>query len=45
MKIDSKDFRVHPGDKVELSEWPTIVKPYCKSKKGYQKLLTNILGR
>ena len=39
MKIDSKDFRVPPGKKVELSEWPTIVKPICKSKKQYQKLL------
>jgi PPK2 family polyphosphate:nucleotide phosphotransferase len=39
MKIDSKDFRVWPGKKVELSKWPTIVKPYCKSKKEYQELL------
>jgi PPK2 family polyphosphate:nucleotide phosphotransferase len=39
MKIDSKDFRVHPGDKIALSKRPTIVKPYCKSKKRYQKLL------
>jgi len=39
MKIDSKDFRVRPGEKVKLSEWPTIVKPFCKSKKRYQKLL------
>jgi PPK2 family polyphosphate:nucleotide phosphotransferase len=39
MKIDSKDFRVWPGKKVEVSKWPTIVKPYCKSKKEYQELL------
>ena len=39
MKINSKDFRVRPGEKVKLGEWPTIVKPYCKSKKRYQKLL------
>ena len=39
MKIDSKDFRVPPGKKVELSEWPTGVKPICKSKEQYQKLL------
>ena len=39
MKIDSRDFRVNPGDKIELRKWPTIVKPYCKSKKRYQKLL------
>ena len=39
MKINSKDFRVRPGGKVKLSEWPTIVKPFCKSKEEYQKLL------
>jgi PPK2 family polyphosphate:nucleotide phosphotransferase len=39
MKINSKDFRVRPGEKVRLSEWPTTVKPFCKSKKRYQKLL------
>jgi PPK2 family polyphosphate:nucleotide phosphotransferase len=39
MKIDSKDFRVTPGEKVQLSRWPTIVKPFCKSKKRYRELL------
>ena len=39
MKINSKDFRVRPGKKVQLSEWPTIVKPFRKSKKAYQELL------
>jgi PPK2 family polyphosphate:nucleotide phosphotransferase len=39
MKINSKKCRVRPGEKVELNEWPTIVKPYFKSKKRYQKLL------
>ena len=39
MKIKSKDFRVRPGEKVKLNEWPTIVKPYFKSKKRYQNLL------
>ena len=39
MKIDSKDFLVRPGKKVELSKWPTVVKPFCKSKEQYQKLL------
>jgi PPK2 family polyphosphate:nucleotide phosphotransferase len=37
--IDSEDFRVEPGDTVELREWPTTVKPVCKSKKQYHKLL------
>jgi len=39
MKINSNDFRVRPGKKVQLSEWPTIVKPFGKSKKAYQELL------
>src|SRR5665213_2661235 len=39
MKISSKDFRVDPGKNVDLRKWPTIVKPLCKSKKRYQKLL------
>jgi len=39
MKINTKDFRVRPGEKVALKEWPTIVKPFYKSKKQYQELL------
>src|SRR5271154_2143282 len=39
MKIDSKDFRVHEGDEVDLKKWPTIVDRVYKSKKQYQKLL------
>jgi PPK2 family polyphosphate:nucleotide phosphotransferase len=39
MKINSQDFRVRPGDKFKLREWPTMVEPFCKSKKRYQKLL------
>jgi PPK2 family polyphosphate:nucleotide phosphotransferase len=38
MKINSKDFRA-TGKKVELSEWPTMVKPFFKSKKVYKQLL------
>jgi PPK2 family polyphosphate:nucleotide phosphotransferase len=38
-KIISKDFRVRPGEKIKLKEWPTILKPLCKSKKQYQRLL------
>jgi PPK2 family polyphosphate:nucleotide phosphotransferase len=37
--ISSKDFRVEPGEKVDLREWPTMVKPFCNSKKSYKKLL------
>jgi len=39
MKINSKDFRVRPGAKVKLKEWPTKMKPFCRSKKRYKKLL------
>ncbi|MGB0124678.1 MAG: ADP-polyphosphate phosphotransferase [Silvibacterium sp.] len=39
MKINSKEFRVQSGKKVRLAEWPTIVKPVCKSKDEYQNLL------
>lgn len=37
--MNSKDFRVRPGEKVDLREWPIIVKPFFRSKKGYQELL------
>ncbi len=39
MKLNSKDFRVRPGGKVDLSKWPTIVKPFSRSKKEYHALL------
>jgi PPK2 family polyphosphate:nucleotide phosphotransferase len=39
MKIDAKDFRVRPGEKVKLEDCPTVVKPFCKSKKEYEKVL------
>jgi PPK2 family polyphosphate:nucleotide phosphotransferase len=39
MRINSKDFRVRPGEQVQLGERPTIVKPFFESKKRYHKLL------
>jgi PPK2 family polyphosphate:nucleotide phosphotransferase len=39
MKINTRDFRVRPGEKVKLNERPTMVKPICSSKKRYRKLL------
>src|SRR5580693_8975520 len=45
MKINSDDFRVQAGKKVDLSHWPTVVKPICKSKKAYQKLLQEHVER
>jgi PPK2 family polyphosphate:nucleotide phosphotransferase len=39
MKLGSKNFRVEPAKKVDLSEWPTTIKPFCESKREYQELL------
>jgi len=39
MRINSKEFRVRPGEEVKLRDWPTVVQPFCKSKKAYRKLL------
>jgi PPK2 family polyphosphate:nucleotide phosphotransferase len=38
-KIHAGDYRVPPGKKVDLGEWPTKVKPICDSKEEYQTLL------
>ena len=39
MKINSEDFRVHPGKEFKLGDRPTAIKPFCKSKKQYRKTL------
>jgi PPK2 family polyphosphate:nucleotide phosphotransferase len=39
MKINSRDFRVVPGQKVKLKDWPTRVKPCYKTKDEYKELL------
>ncbi|MFT7402254.1 MAG: PPK2 family polyphosphate:nucleotide phosphotransferase [Hydrogenophaga sp.] len=39
MKIDTDTFRVPEATKVDLGLWTTNVKPICKSKKKYRKLL------
>jgi len=39
MKINPKDFRVSTGNKVDMAEWPTTVKPLCKSKRQFQELM------
>ena len=38
MKINSADFRVREGDKVDLRKWPTNVKPVYSSKDDYHEL-------
>lgn len=39
VKIQSDDFRVHPGKELRLGDRPTVIKPFCKSKKQYRKTL------
>jgi PPK2 family polyphosphate:nucleotide phosphotransferase len=39
MTINSKDFRVKAGEKVDLQKWPTEVDPFYKSKEHYRKSL------
>jgi polyphosphate kinase 2 (PPK2 family) len=37
--MDSKEFRVREGRKVDLKKWPTKIDPVYKSKDQYQQLL------
>ena len=39
MTIDSKSYHVPPGEKLDLSEWPTAGPALTRSKKHCQKLL------
>jgi len=39
MKIDPEAFRVKPGEKVNLANWPTRVKDYYKSNEQYKEIL------
>jgi PPK2 family polyphosphate:nucleotide phosphotransferase len=39
VKIQSEEFRVHPGKEFRLGDRPTVIKPFCKSKKQYRKTL------
>jgi PPK2 family polyphosphate:nucleotide phosphotransferase len=39
MKINSEEFRVHPGKEFKLSDRPTIVKPFYESKKDFATLM------
>tara|TARA_R100001132_G_C3271021_1_gene93123 strand:+ start:1652 stop:2536 length:885 start_codon:yes stop_codon:yes gene_type:complete len=38
-EIRIEEFRVPPGENVKLKKWPTLVKPFFKSKKHYHKRL------
>ena len=39
MKIHVDEFKVPAGGRVDLHKWPTVVKPFYKSKKHYKKRL------
>jgi len=41
MKITSNDYRVKPGKKVKLEQWPTTGKPVCPSDKEYRRTLAD----
>lgn len=41
MKLDIADFRVPEGSKVRLDQWPTRVKPVCKTNAAYLTLLAD----
>lgn len=45
MKIDPKDFRVAPGQDVDLGKWPTKVVPVYKSKKEYHEALKDHVAK
>jgi len=39
MKIDSDDFCVKEGRKTKLKNWPTLIKPFYRSKEEYREFL------
>lgn len=45
MKIDANAFKLREGDELDLGLWTTNVKPICKSKKAYRKLLEDQVDR
>jgi PPK2 family polyphosphate:nucleotide phosphotransferase len=45
MKIHTKEFRAREGKKISLRDWPTVVKPFYRSKKHYLEILDDHLDR
>jgi PPK2 family polyphosphate:nucleotide phosphotransferase len=45
MKIETKAYRVHEGEKVKLDKWPTLAEPVYESKKDYQAILDDHVAR
>jgi hypothetical protein len=44
MKINSNGFRVRPGAKAKLEEWPTTTRPFGKSQKWEQGFLRTLVA-
>ena len=44
VKIDPADYRVKPDSKVDLTQWPTAVRPVYRSKRQYEALLRKHTG-
>ena len=44
-KIHADEFRVHAGRKVDLSKWPTKLKPVYSSREEYKALLADHIGK
>jgi PPK2 family polyphosphate:nucleotide phosphotransferase len=45
MRIETGEFRVPEGKKVRLARWPTRVDPLYRSKKHYERLLSDHVAR
>jgi len=45
MKIRAKEFRVRPGEKVDLRDWPTHLKPVYDSDRHFEALLASHVSR
>ena len=39
MHINSKDFYVREGKKVDLKKWPTLINPFYKSDEDCRKII------
>jgi len=43
--IKPGEYRVRPGERVNLGKWPTIAKPLCRSDDEYQTVLADHIDR
>jgi len=45
MRINSNNFRVQQGDRVNLGKWPTLIDPVYKSTEQYREFLRDDVAR